>query len=155
MLSPGGVLAFQIPDTRVQPSHLLMETAAENLDIKLNFAFSNNENNNENQEVIRIPRCEHDPEYYYDLVIPKCEDVNLWSTEYCQILEGDNAVYNYTTSTGIKPILNYLGGKDTDLSIKYLEEYKKLVNQQYPQQANGKTLFPFKRFFLVCTKKEE
>ncbi|KAG6617506.1 Trans-aconitate 2-methyltransferase [Phytophthora cinnamomi] len=54
-LKPGGVLAFQIPDTRLQPSHQRMVDAAEELGLSDRVAG------------VRWVTCEKDPSFYYEL----------------------------------------------------------------------------------------
>jgi trans-aconitate 2-methyltransferase len=169
LLKPtNGVFAMQMPDTRTQKSHLLMETAG------LRSGLF------EKIRGIRIPRTEQNPNWYYNIVAPFCKDVDLWSTEYIQQLpsytqpthtslsEIDHTyhvsnqrhpVSDFTRATGLQPILKALGGENSELAKKYLDEYDRLLSDEYPSvtiknkyHSNGKpvTLFPFKRFFLVC-----
>jgi trans-aconitate methyltransferase len=62
-------------------------------------------------------------------------------------------------STGLKPILEELGGEENEVCKKYLIEYNKLIQQQYPSTIlknnndnKAITLLPYKRFFLICKK---
>jgi trans-aconitate 2-methyltransferase len=154
----GGVLAVQMPDTRAQQSHLLMETAALRSGL-LNSIMD-----------VRIPRVEYDPDWYYNLLFPLCKDIDLWSTEYTQQLpvttvgygldlELEHPVLEWTKATGLKPILDALGGEESEKGQKYLFEYGRLLKEEYPIinmrnkfQSNGKlvTLLPYKRFFIIC-----
>ena len=34
---------------------------------------------------------------------------------------------------------------------RFIEQYLRVVHQHYPQEANGQTLFPFKRIFILAT----
>ncbi|KAE9175318.1 hypothetical protein PF005_g25451 [Phytophthora fragariae] len=54
-LKPGCVVAFQIPDTRLQPSHQRMVDAAEELGLSERVAG------------VRWVTCEEDPSFYYEL----------------------------------------------------------------------------------------
>ena len=164
-LAPGGVLAFQIPDTRKyggavgtiaqthqanafcgcslfirQASHLLMETAAATCGVDVSG--------------VRIPRCEEDPGFYVE-VLGRLTDggemgVNTWSTEYSQMLTGDNPVADYTRSTGFQPMLAAAGGEGSESGAKFESEYRKLIAEAYPKLGSGVTVFPFKRFFVVA-----
>lgn len=153
-VAPGGVFAAQIPDTRVQPSHLLMETAAANLGWEGDVADA------------RIPRCEEDPDFYLKVLAPQCggaEGVNLWATEYVQVLEGfdrdvagasEGAVHPvaaYTRQTGLKPLLAALGGEGSERANAFELEYQRLIAEAYPSTSEF-TVFPFKRFFMVATR---
>lgn len=139
-LAPGGVLAFQIPDTRKQASHLLMETAAATCGVDVSG--------------VRIPRCEEDPGFYVE-VLGRLTDggemgVNTWSTEYSQMLTGDNPVADYTRSTGFQPMLAAAGGEGSESGAKFESEYRNLIAEAYPKLGSGVTVFPFKRFFVVA-----
>ncbi len=163
-----GVLAIQMPDTLHQKSHNLMETAA--LRCGLIEAIKS----------IRIPRTDHSPDWYYKLLSPLCREVDIWTTEYVQQLptyqkithsslaEVDHQyhisnqrhpVSDFTRATGLMPILQALGGEETERCQRYLDEYDRLLAEEYPSitvknkfHSTGKpiTLMPFKRFFLVC-----
>jgi len=120
-----------------------METAAENLSLDISAA--------------RIPRCEHDPGFYVDILGSLCEGgdlgVNAWSTQYAQMLQGDNPVAAYTRSTGLQAVLKVLGGEGAPEADKLHAEYRELIAKHYPPLPSGTTVFPFKRFFLVARKK--
>jgi trans-aconitate 2-methyltransferase len=162
-----GVLAIQMPDTRVQKSHTLMESAA----LRTGYL--------ELIKNVRIPRVEHTAEWYFDLLAPFFKEIDIWTAEYVQqlptytkpthssISEVDSRyhitsqrhpVSDFTRSTGLMPILKALGGEDSDKAKKYLDEYDRLLQEEYKStivknkySVSGKaiTLMPFKRFFIV------
>jgi len=133
----GGQLAFQIPDSRRQNSHLMMQKAAEVLgfDKLLN---------------VRWVTCNVDPGVYYNLLRPYVSHFNIWSTEYVQILEGNNPIVDFTSSTALGPYLEALGGKDTPDGEAFFQKYAELIAISYPKQTDGTTIFPMKRFFVVA-----
>lgn len=141
-LSPGGVFAMQIPDTTSQPSHLLIKESAR----RLGFA---------EVEGVRIASMRQpghaDFEFYYELLSGKCLSLDMWNTTYCQVLEGSNPVPEFVRSTGLIPVVQALGGEESEKASMFLEEYSRLVAEAYSQRKDGKTLFPFKRFFMVVT----
>jgi trans-aconitate methyltransferase len=68
-------------------------------------------------------------------------------------------VLEYVSATGLRPIIKAVGGADSADGKKFLEEYERLLNDEYPLSTvnnvhyrNGEfiTLFPFKRFFVLC-----
>mmetsp|Transcript_19862 Transcript_19862/g.28554 ORF Transcript_19862/g.28554 Transcript_19862/m.28554 type:complete len:290 (+) Transcript_19862:53-922(+) len=154
----GGLLAVQMPDTRVQPSHTLMVEAAE----KCGFSKLLVD--------VRIPRVEHGFDYYHSLLQPLCGSIEMWSTEYVHELEYSNRskhpVLEFTSATGLQPILAALsasaGGQEC--VTEFLDMYNQLLHEAYPpistshSEAEGSTsctrtvLFPFKRFFLVASR---
>ncbi|TYZ66691.1 hypothetical protein PybrP1_007417 [[Pythium] brassicae (nom. inval.)] len=142
-LKPGGVLAFQIPDTREQPSHQLMREAARQLGIADQVAG------------VRWVTCERDPSYYYELFkrIDGGIALDMWATVYAQVMEGENPVADFTSSTGLGPYLEQLGGRDqTPLARDFERKYRELIAQAYPKQSDGCTVFNLKRFFVVAVK---
>ncbi|KAG6574635.1 Trans-aconitate 2-methyltransferase [Phytophthora cinnamomi] len=140
-LKPGGVLAFQIPDTRLQPNYHLMVQAAAELGL------------GERAAGVRSVTCEHDPEFYYDLFKSADKDVELdmWVTVYAHILEGDNPVADFTSSTGLRPFMKALGEPSTE-AAQFEQKYRELIAAAYPKQRDGSTIFHFKRFFLTAAK---
>ncbi|RLN96664.1 hypothetical protein BBJ28_00002298 [Nothophytophthora sp. Chile5] len=141
-LKPGGTLAFQIPDSRLQPSHQLMVEAAKQLGLR------------ERMGGVRWVTCERDPDFYYELFKNTDPDVELdmWATVYAQVLEGGNPVADFTGSTGLGPYLEALGGRGDPAADEFEQKYRELVAAAYPKQSDGKTLFNLKRFFVVATK---
>jgi trans-aconitate 2-methyltransferase len=155
----GGVLAIQMPDTKTQNSHVLMETAA------YNCGF------HEEIKDIRIPRAELDADQYYSVMAPHVTDLEIWSTEYAQALTPSNKfdteqnyeihpVYEFTKSTGLMPILQALGGESHPKCKRFLQEYNRLLTLAYPyvnvkgtklhEDTDRVVLMPFRRLFLIC-----
>ncbi|CAK4165110.1 unnamed protein product [Aphanomyces euteiches] len=138
-LKPGGVLAFQMPDTRKQPSHVLMGKAA--LDLGLDVSS------------VRWVTNEVDSDAYYKLLSPLATDIHLWSTNYTYILPTTTSnvhpVVDFVSSTGLAPYVDALSADDRP---RYMEKYSELIAQAYPTQDDGVVLAPYNRFFCVVTK---
>ena len=153
----GGVLAVQMPDTAQQASHLLMETAALRAGL-IDQMYA----------VVAQQRVVHDTSAYHRLLTPVCRDVDIWTTTYVHQLQHHGSakqawhpVLEHTRykTTGLLPYMRAVGGEDTDDGKRFLTEYNRLLNEAYPVVNAGNssyksgarlTLFPFKRFFLVC-----
>jgi len=164
----GGVFAFQIPDTRDQPSHILMDVAAS----KCGFT--------EQLKSIRIPRMDHSADWYYHLLRPHVKSIDLWTTEYTNPLTVQGSINGYddnkndddsnsnnsnnikkhpvlqfTESTGLQPFVDALNGPSSEQGKLFLQTYNSLLYNAYPVVTVGSeslTLFTFRRFFLVCQK---
>ncbi len=134
-LAPGGVLAVQMPRNFDAPSHrLLYETAAEGpWAAKLD-------------KVLRHAPV-HAPQDYYDWLSPLAKRVDIWETEYLQVLNGDVPVLQWTRGTTLVPVLETLAGEELDA---FLAAYRAKLETAYPQHPDGNTLFPFKRLFIVA-----
>ncbi|HEX7968914.1 MAG TPA: methyltransferase domain-containing protein [Stellaceae bacterium] len=140
-LVPGGVLAVQMPRNFEQDSHRLMrETAAAGpwagrLAPVLGSAT-----------VLRREPV-RPPEAYYDLLAPLARDIDLWEVDYLHVLTGEDAVLEWVRGTALRPVLDALAdGERQD----FLAAYRAKLRQAYPRRADGKTLFPFRRLFLVA-----
>ncbi len=136
LLRPGGVLAVQMPRNFDAPSHTLMfETAVDGPWAETLRGIQR-----------RSPVA--DPDFYYDLLTPHASELDIWETEYQQVLSGDNPVPEFTRSTWLKTLLDAL---QEPLRTQFWEAYRARVLRAYPPKADGHTLFPFKRLFVVAT----
>jgi trans-aconitate 2-methyltransferase len=84
---------------------------------------------------------------YYDLLVGCTTSLDIWETEYLQILEGDDPVLEWVKGTGLRPILNGLDDHEREL---FLVEYARRLRVVYPVKADGRTLYPFRRLFMVA-----
>ena len=139
-LAPGGLLAVQMPDTRLQPSHLLMRQAAINLGL------------GERVRDVRVVTVEGDGTWYYSVLKKHCAVVDIWSTTYIQSLQGVDSVADFTRETGLKPFMAALGGEQTEQAQAFETEYRRLCRSAYPASEDGAVLFPFTRMFIVAKK---
>lgn len=133
-LRSGGVLAVQMPNNFSAPSHQTLYELAQS-DRWFDTLGS----------IVR-PAPVHNIEWYYDLLSPITEQLNIWETTYFQVLKGKNAVLEWTRSTALRPFLQALDKRDVDA---FEQEYANLLLQAYPQREDGATLYPFSRLFIV------
>lgn len=138
MLAPGGTLAVQMPHNHYAASHALMaESAAAGpwRDVLSPLAG-------------RFPVGE--PSFYYDLLSPLVGALDIWETEYLHVLDGDNPVVAWTMGTALRPLLAALEHKP-DWKDAFLADYSHRIAQAYRPRADGKTLLPFRRLFMVAS----
>ncbi|MBT3358208.1 MAG: methyltransferase domain-containing protein [Rhodospirillales bacterium] len=135
MLSPGGVLAVQMPRNHAAPSHTCMFDAICAGPWATKFPAE--------REAAPVAA----PETYYSILAPVAGRLSIWETIYHQVLEGENPVVEFTRGTALRPILEKL---DENERAGFLEEYSARILAAYPPQADGKTLFPFRRLFIVA-----
>ncbi|ETV95096.1 hypothetical protein H310_11379 [Aphanomyces invadans] len=137
-LKPGGVLAFQMPDTRQQPSHVLMGEAAKHV----GFDVSK----------VRWVTTDVNADAYYNLLRPLASEVHLWSTEYVYQLaggEGVHPVVDFVSSSGLGPYVDALTPSQRPV---FMDTYKDLIATAYPRLEDGTVLLPYKRFFCVVVR---
>ena len=73
----------------------------------------------------------------------------MWETMYYQELDGDNPVADFVKGTWLKPFLDAL---DEPQRSTFENAYRGRIKLVYPLSANGKTLFPFSRLFIIATR---
>jgi len=136
-LAPGGILAVQMPLNWREPTHRLIAGTVrggpwrERLEPQLReFPVS------EAQE-------------YYDLLSIQASSIDMWETTYYHILEGPDPVVEWTKGSILKPLLDLLAEPEAGT---FLEMYRSQIADAYPQQADGKTVLPFRRLFFMATK---
>ena len=134
-LAPGGVLAVQMPHNHDAPSHVLMRAAAEAGPWQARL-----------REVRSIAPV-GTPDAYYRILAPAARQVDIWETEYLHVLEGANPVVEWTKGTGLRPFLDALDEPDRG---RFLADYAERIARAYPPQADGRTLLPFRRIFIVA-----
>jgi trans-aconitate 2-methyltransferase len=136
-LAPGGVLAVQMPRNFGAPSHTAMADAARAGPWRATL------------EPLLKPSPVAEPAFYYDVVAPHVAALDIWESEYLQVLDGDDPVAEWTKGTWLRPLLDALDEPDR---AGFEAEYRARVRQAYPRRADGKTLFPFRRLFLVAVR---
>lgn len=137
-LAPGGVLAVQMPRNFGAPSHTLIAETIRGGPWRSRL------------EHLLRPAPVGDPAFYYALVAPSASSVDIWETEYLQVLDGENPVKEWTKGTWLKQFLDPL---DIPERLAFEADYAGRVAAAYPPQPDGKTLFPFRRLFMVVRKK--
>jgi trans-aconitate 2-methyltransferase len=142
LLAPGGCLAVQVPLSWPMPSHREMRQ------VLVDGGPGGTPLGTDELRRTVDRKWVDDPDEYYDLLVGQTATIDIWSTEYLQILEGPDPVLEWVTGTGLRPILNGLSEADREV---YLEEYSRRLRELYPMRANGKTLYPFRRLFIVAT----
>lgn len=136
-VAPGGVLAVQMPNQYGAPSHTLMRAVAEDGPWADTLA-----------PLLR-PSPVASPDAYYGWLAPVAQSVDIWQTEYCQIMTGDDPVLDWISSTALKPLTDALTG---DQRPAFTEALAHKLRTAYPKRADGTTLFPFSRLFIVAVK---
>jgi trans-aconitate 2-methyltransferase len=136
-LTPGGVFAFQVPDNFTEPSHTLL------VDLRRSPRWRDRlaEGADRGAGVER-------PERYLDALVAAGFDADVWQTTYLHVLQGEDAVLEWTKGTAMRPVFAVLDGSDRD---EFVAEYRAAVRAAYPPQPFG-TVFPFRRTFAVARR---
>jgi len=132
-----GTIAVQMPHNHDQPSHRIIQRLSEQAPFKAPLAG----------------KLRHDPvdapDTYWRLLKPLVAKLDIWEIDYLQALTGDDPVLNWTMGTVLRPVLDAL---DEALRPKFVEAYRDGLRAAYPREAEGSTLFPFQRLFILAER---
>jgi trans-aconitate 2-methyltransferase len=134
-LAPGGVLAVQMPHNHDSPSHLLIRKAADSGPWRAKLAH------------VRGIHPVAAPEAYYRMLAPHARSLDIWESDYLHVLEGDDPVVEWNKGTALRPYLDALDPPDRDA---FLTDYAARVAAACPKEPDGRTLFLFRRLFIVA-----
>lgn len=134
VLAPGGVLAVQMPAMHDAPLRRL-----------------------QNEVAASSPWAEHlrgagfardilPAGDYYDLLRPLTSRLDLWETTYLHVLQGEDAVMQWAAGSSLRPFLDRL---PPTMREDFRGAYADALRPHYPRRADGATLLPFRRQFIV------
>ena len=136
-LAPRGVLAVQMPRNFASPSHVLAREVSAAGPWAPRLAGIWRE-----QPVAT-------PEQYWRWLSPGCASIDVWETEYLHALQGEDAVLDWVSGTLLTPVHGVLQGR---MLQDFRTAYAARLRVAYPREADGTTLFPFRRLFLVARR---
>lgn len=146
-LRSGGVLAYQVPDNKEEPSHRSMRDVAQGLApgtaggpwVPLLRDLSD-------RDPIETP------ETLYDALAPHCSSVDIWHGVYYHVLPGGVAdIVEWVKGTGLRPFLNAL--PEGPVRDAYIAAYQTRLADFYKPQFDGSVLIRYPRLFVVAVKK--
>lgn len=136
-LSPGGVLAVQMPAMDDEPLRRISR------EIASSDAWA---------EQLRdalpvrgiLPVMD-----YWDMLRPRVASLEMWQTTYMHALRGENAVMEWASGSSLRPYLDRLPEERKEA---FRQMYAEAIRQHYPRRPDGTTLLPFHRLFMVACK---
>lgn len=133
-VTPGGVLAVQLPDHYESALYRVL------IEVSRDARWS------PRMEAARNSLTRHTVSFYYDLLSGCAERFDIWTTEYHHELQSHEDILTFHRGSGMRPYLEKLAEDETEsFEQLILEGYR----QAFPKQANGRVLFPFKRLFFM------
>jgi trans-aconitate 2-methyltransferase len=138
LLPENGVLAVQMPRQQMAPSHAALREVSAAL-------FPDRFDYSDWQPQVAAP------EVYARMLAP-FGTVSVWQSEYLQRLpaaHGAHPVRLFTESTAMRPITEKL---DPSEAARFIAAYEDALALDYPAEADGSVLFPFRRLFFVLTR---
>ncbi len=140
-LTPGGVLAIQMPDNLQEPSHRLMREVAGLPQFAPHLGDAAG---------VRAPILA--PQAYYDLLAApglQVAAIDVWHTVYQHVMESPAAITLWLSATGLKPFVEAL---PEALRPQFIAEYERRVGAAYGPRADGRRLLAFPRLFIVAQR---
>ena len=137
-LAPGGWLAIQMPRNHGAASHQAMLETVEAGPWAARLGTATR------------PAPVALPAQYYTLLRPHCDSLDIWETIYLQQLEGENPVVEWTKGSALRPLLAALDGDEERQAFEIA--YGARIREAYPPAPDGRTLFPFRRLFIVVRR---
>ncbi|MEO7245792.1 MAG: trans-aconitate 2-methyltransferase, partial [Rubrivivax sp.] len=136
-LAAGGVLAVQMPSNFDAPSHTTIGDTVRAGPWRARL------------ESLLRPSPVAPAAWYHALLAHRTAALEVWTTEYLHRLSGAvNPVMEWTKGTWLAPFLQAL--PDDAERLAFEQDYAARVRAAYPPGADGPTLFPFRRLFIVA-----
>ena len=134
LVSQGGTFAVQMPNNFAAPSHTAIAEIVSAGPWRSTL-----------EPLLRTPPVQP-LSIYFDLLGPAASSLDMWETEYVHVLEGDRPVLEWIKGTWLRPLLAALDGEER---AQFESRYAERAAGAYPRRADGCTLFPFRRLFIV------
>lgn len=135
-LMPHGVLAVQMPTGQDQPRLAVLAELAARPQWRERLLH------------LLFPKVGTAPAYY-DLLAPHGRSLDIWQSEYLIVLSGDDPVAEWSRGSSLGPLLAAL---DAAEGQAFYDEYAARMRAAYPKRADGTTLLPFPRIFIVAER---
>lgn len=135
-LAPGGVFACQMPAYDAIPNRLMREMAAS---ARWRSSFPNGR-----AEEWRS----HSLDFYYAILARSAKWLDLWATDYLQIMSSVDEIVEWYKSTGLRPYLACI--PDSEERRQFIEEYSSRLSALYPASEAGGLPFLFRRIFIIA-----
>lgn len=138
-LAPRGVLAIQMPMAHETRHHTLMRAVAAEGPWAEALAG------------VGAIAPLLSPEAYFDVLAEGCGGIDIWATTYLHGLDGADAVLEWMKGTALRPYLSAL--EDDAMRAAFLSALVARLGEAFPRRADGVTLLPFPRLFLVARRR--
>jgi trans-aconitate 2-methyltransferase len=138
LLTPGGYLAVQMPDTLQEPAHVLMRMVA-----------ADGPWSGKLMPVAKSRRRIGTIEDHYGWLTALCGSIDLWHTTYVHPLDSAAQIVEWMKGSSLRPFLGLL---EDDQRQIFLERYEAEIAAAYPSQPDGKVLLRFPTLFILARR---
>jgi trans-aconitate 2-methyltransferase len=137
-LAPGGVFACQVPLSHSAAWYDALRQTADDPRWAARLGG------------VEGTRAVPPPEAWHDWLSPIASSLDVWTTTYLHALEGDDPIVDWMSGTGLRPWLAAL--EDDAERRAFLEAYALALKPLFPRRADGVTLLPFPRLFVIARR---
>jgi trans-aconitate 2-methyltransferase len=139
-LAPGGFFAFQVPGNYAEPSHTLL------------YELARSDRWGARLGHLVRPAPVLEPDGYLSALLATGAQPDVWETTYFHILRGADAVLEWVRGSALRPFLTALEQPDVPAgdAAEFMSAYAAVLRAAYPRDADGRTIFPFRRIFGVA-----
>ncbi|NJM73263.1 MAG: methyltransferase domain-containing protein [Scytonema sp. RU_4_4] len=92
------------------------------------------------------------PSFYYNILQPLASRIDLWETEYYHVMDSHESIMQWISGAPLRPFLEAL--EDEEQKLRFQEKLRAGIARAYPQQKDGRVLFPFRRLFIVAYRND-
>jgi trans-aconitate 2-methyltransferase len=135
-LQPGGVLAVQMPDNIMEPSHELMRAVAADGPWAERLAGA------ARQQLAPVRD-------FYAALQPHARRIDIWHTVYNHVLADASAIVEWVRGTGLRPFIDPLTEEER---ADFLARSLARIGDAYSPTADGNVLLRFPRLFFVAVR---
>lgn len=142
-VAPGGWFAMGVPGNFSAPTHTLLTELQQSERWSAHFTGAEFR-----------PRS-HEPAEYLHALTDAGARAEVWETTYFYVVDGENGVLDFVSSTALRPVLAELGGASSALAQEFTAAYADALRVAYPPtQLNGRTvqILPYRRIFALARK---
>jgi trans-aconitate 2-methyltransferase len=136
-LAPGAVMAVQVPRFAGTPAHLAIREATRGGPWRWRGRVGEG------------PRWTAEPPDLYRALAPLARDLDIWETVYLHALRGREPVLEWVKGTALRPLLDAIEESQREAFLAAVAER---LRAAYPAEADGATLFPFRRLFIIACR---
>jgi trans-aconitate 2-methyltransferase len=143
LVAPGGTFALGVPGNFDSPSHTILAELQREPHWK------------ERLTGVEVRPMVPEPEDYLRALDATGLAAETWETTYLYIVDGEDGVFEFVSSTGLRPVLEELGGAGAPAAEEFCAEYRTALREAYPPTTiGGRTvqILPFRRVFALGTR---
>lgn len=140
---PGGWFAMGVPGNFTAPSHALLTDLQRSERWAAHFTGA------------EFRPMSHEPAEYLRALTDAGADAEVWETTYYYVVDGENGVLDFVSSTALRPVLAELGGADSADAKAFTDAYADVLRVAYPPTVmHGHTvqILPYRRIFAVARR---